>query len=103
MNFNAVKARLNGATYGFTELADHCTDVFTTQCDWRGCSVTRRGNSAWPHRRAPANQFRVNHTAAMVDLQQRSGTFRLNGISNFCQPGDFLVVINADCAGESQP
>ncbi|MNY44706.1 hypothetical protein D3C86_1797560 [compost metagenome] len=102
MNFNAIKARLNSATNGVTELADHRTDVITTQRDWRGGPLTRRGNGAWPHRRAPANQLRVNHTAAMIDLQQRSGTFRLNRIGNFCQTGDFLVIINADCAGESQ-
>ena len=38
----------------------------------------------------------------MVDLQQRFRAFGFDGLGNFCQPGDFLVVVDTDGAGESQ-
>ncbi|MNS54889.1 hypothetical protein D3C72_877070 [compost metagenome] len=38
----------------------------------------------------------------MVDLQQRFRAFRFNRVGNFCQPGDFLIVIDTDSARESQ-
>ncbi len=102
MDFHAVKTGLNGAAHGFAKLADHAFHFFRGQGDRRRGTVTRRGNGAWANRRAATDQFRVNHAAAVVDLQQGFRAFRFNGLSDFRQPGNFLVVINPDCAREGE-
>ncbi|SAJ32372.1 Uncharacterised protein [Enterobacter cloacae] len=102
VDFDAVEPGLNCAAHGFAELADHAFHLFRGQGNRRGGTVTRRGNGAWANRRATPNQFWVDHTAAVVDLQQGFGAFGLDSVSDFCQPGDFLVVINTNCARERQ-
>ena len=102
MDFNAIETRLNRTAYCFTELTDHPFDFFSRQGNRRGGAVTWRGNGTWPHRRAATDQFRVNHAAAVVDLQQRFRSFGLNRLSDLRQPGDFLVVINANRTREGE-
>ena len=75
MDFHAVEASLNCAAYGFAKLADHTFHFFCGQGNRRRGTVTRCGNGAWANRRAPTNQFWVDHAAAVVDLQQGFGTF----------------------------
>ena len=100
VNFNPVETGLDSAAYGFTKLADHAFHFFTGQGNRRGGPVTRRGNGAWANRRAATDQFWIDHTAAVVDLQQGFRAFGFNGVRDFRQPGDFLVVIDTNRAGE---
>ncbi|GBE71485.1 hypothetical protein EKINANG_31350 [Enterobacter sp. KINAN-G] len=102
VNFHAVEAGLDGAAHRFTKLADHAFDFFASQCHWRCCALTRRGNSAWANRRTATDQFRVDHAAAVVDLQQGFRSFGFDRLRDFRQPGNFLVIINPDRAREGE-
>ena len=102
VDFHAVEAGLDGTAHRFTKLADHAFDFFASQCHWRCCALTRRGNSTWANRRTATDQFRVNHAAAVVDLQQSFRAFGFNRLRDFRQPGNFLIIINPDCAREGQ-
>ena len=102
MDFHAVETGLNGATHSFPKLADHSFYFFGGQCNRRCGTVTRCGHRAWANRGTATNQFWVNHTAAVVDLQQRFRSFGFNRLCDFRQPGNFLVVINTDGAREGE-
>lgn len=71
MNFDAVKTGLNGAAYAFAKLRDHTFNFFPAQSTRRGCAIARRGNCARGDRLASADKLRVDHPAAVVDLQNR--------------------------------
>ena len=71
VNFDPVETGENGATNAVAKLGDHPFHFFSAQRPRHGGALTRRGNSARRHRLAPPDQLRVDHTAAVVDLQNR--------------------------------
>ena len=71
VNFDPVETGENGATNAVAKLGDHPFHFFSAQRPRHGGALTRRGNSARCHRLAPPDQMRVDHTAAVVDLQNR--------------------------------
>ncbi len=102
MDFHAVETGLDGATHRLTKLADHAFHFFCGQGDRRCGTFTRRGYGARANRGTATNQFWIDHAAAVVDLQQRLRSFGFDGLRDFRQPGNFLVIINTDGTREGE-
>ena len=71
VNLDAVETGLNGAAYAFAKLRDHALDFSAAQRAGGCCAIARRGNRARGNRLASADKLRVDHPAAVVDLQNR--------------------------------
>ncbi|SLY37387.1 Uncharacterised protein [Klebsiella quasivariicola] len=71
VNFDAVKTGEDRATDAVAKLGDHPFHFFTTERSRHSGALTRSGDGARRHRLAATDQLRVDHTAAVVDLQNR--------------------------------
>ena len=102
VDFHAVKAGLDGATYRLAKFTDHLFHFLRGQSAGRCGAVTWGGDGAWANRCAAADQRRFHHTAAVINLQHGFGAFGLNRLGDFTQPGDFVVAVDAEGARERQ-
>ncbi len=96
MNFDSVETGEDSATDPIAKLGDHAFHFVSAQRPRHRGALTRGGDSARRHRLATADQLRVDHAAAVIDLQNRFRTFRFNRFGDFRQAGDFFIVIDTD-------
>ncbi len=102
VDFHAVEAGFDRAVNGITKFGDHHIHFFRGQRLRRGGPFTGCGDGTRRNRRSAANQLRLNHSAAVVNLQNRFRAFGLDGMGNFAQAGNFVVAVDSDGAGESR-
>ena len=69
VDFHAIKTGQNGATYAVAKFADHPLNFFSAQLTRHRGAFTRGGQRARRHRLTAADQLRVDHTPAVIDLQ----------------------------------
>ncbi|VTN09333.1 Uncharacterised protein [Raoultella terrigena] len=70
----------------------------------RGIAAPSRGGSqrARRDRLAAADKLRVDHAAAVIDLQDGLRPFRLDGFGNFGKAGNFFITVDTNGAREGQ-
>ena len=102
VNFDPIEAGKDSAADALAKLGDHPLHFFSAQRPRHRGALTRGGDGARRHGLTSANQLRVDHAAAVIDLQNRFRTFRFNCFGDFRQTGDFFIVIDTDSAREGQ-
>ena len=71
VNFHAIKTGQNGATYTVAEFGNHSLNFFAAQRTRHRSAFARCGQRARRHRLTAADQLRIDHTPAVIDLQNR--------------------------------
>jgi len=98
VNLHAVEAGFDRAVHRITKLGDHHLHFFCSQRLRLSGTVARCGDGARCDRGFTADQRRFNHTAAVINLQNRFGALRLDGVGDFRQTGDFVVAVDTERA-----
>ena len=102
VQFHTVETGLDSAAHRFTKFTHHAFHFCRGQRNRCRSAFARCGHGAWPDRCTPTDQLRINHTATVINLQQRFGTLGFDGFGNFRQPGNFIVAVDTQRPWESQ-
>ena len=71
VNLHAIKTGQNGTTHAVAKFGDHALNFFTAQLTRHRGTFTRCRQRARRHRLTAADQLRIDHTPAVIDLQNR--------------------------------